>query len=283
MFGNVPKIFGDIAPEMFSDMLYEITSGFSCFGKMPEWSEWFHFSLAEYTSRPESGNVHNRFGEMVSAFVALYPESSFVEPYIGFRRDAVNSLGRVLMSPDLWGDAVLTADQSFHRDEKIQFSKEFGGEYFSASLFFCLKYLPLDELFSWLNSVLNIPCVNWRKQLIVWLFGAHPLLTGKVKQVNQLSNSYPNVSWKNSFLLNGNYTGVFTQEALNSAGDFLPAENRERFLEFVRRRLRPEVFKAWNLEYDGGSYFEEEFAYAAERFEELYFRQLRLDSSIANN
>ena len=70
----------------------------------------------------------------------------------------------------------------------------------SCSIFFCLKYLPNELIYPWFRSALDIPSSHWRAQILVWLVGAHPLITGDINKISKLTH-HPDISWEQSDLL----------------------------------------------------------------------------------
>ena len=93
-------------------------------------------------------------------------------------------------------------------------------------------------------SVLSIPNVYWRAELIAWFVGAHGLLDGPIRQVQELQETAtPEIGWEWSHCLNGNYTGDYSGKG--KVCDFLAEENRRATVEAVRSALSEAVFLEW--------------------------------------
>ncbi len=258
IFTDIPKDFSVFDEKLLDDLFYEITSGRIAFGNLSEWSDWFHYLLSEYVAADNS--KPNCLPEIISAFMAFYPGTVSSEPYKGFMNDALNSLGRQIMEPYFW-----------YLTDGLQFNQPYGGHCFSPAMFFCLKYLPPACLPGWLDSFLAIPSVTWRKQIITWLVGSHPLLVGAVRQIGSLGNPYPDVIWANSFLLKDKYGVSLAQDTANVAEDFISEDRRRIFLDLLQKKLSPDIYASWGLKSGADSHFENEFAYADQHFLSLYF------------
>jgi len=191
--------------------MVEIASGTSSFGSLDgEWRQWFHYLLLRLLDRSHESYVTPLLEIVITAFFSQYPIGISAEPYPEFRRDALKTVGQSLMDPICWPDGVLDLGVcfgSFFAEPGPWFGTEASGV-LSASLFFCLKYLEVQELRPWLDSVLTIADPRWRAQITIWLVGAHRMLSGSVRQPSALSrDDYPKIDWEWSHCLQGDYSG----------------------------------------------------------------------------
>ncbi len=96
----------------------------------------------------------------------------------------------------------------------------------------------------WMDSVLDIPDPHWRSQVLVWLVGAHPILTGEISQPKDLPECAPFcVGWDESWRLTGNYSGQFREWA--TVSEFLPPDNRAAMLKAAHRIAADGVAREW--------------------------------------
>ena len=235
-----PELLGELdhlTDEQLHKPLVEIASGTSSFGPMDEWIEWYHYLLPRLLVRNWSWHLFQPAELLVTGFVGQHPDSGGRLPYPTFRTDALATLGQYIMSPHFW----LVKDSEVPKC----FNKWKGptgicgwyraDESMSASLFFCLKYLRAELVGPWFQSTLSIRNKYWRAQLITWLTGAHPILTGVINHPAELpDNARFGVGWEWSHTLDGNYTGIY--EPPIRLETFLPAENRHAVLEVARAR-----------------------------------------------
>ena len=203
-----PELLGDLERLSDKELLDPLreTIGPSCFGPHDEWTEWFHYLLPRLLLREWGSTVYHPVELLISAFVAQHPDSDGEVPYPEFTNDALSTLGRYIMSPHCWPDGVLHATRCLNKSRGVDgtFGWYDADGLLSASLFFCLKYLPCDQVRAWLESVLAIPNAYWRAQVIVWLIGAHPLLIGAIDQPSQLPETGPcKIGWDASYSLGG--------------------------------------------------------------------------------
>jgi hypothetical protein len=174
------------------------------------------------------------------------------------------------MSRDCWPDGALHATKCLGKYRSVNGTMGWydADGLLSASLFFCLKYLSEDEVGPWFESLIAIPNPYWTVQILVWLIGAHPMLTGAVGQPSEFPEEGPyRIGWDWSHTLSGNYTGNFDPPIRLSP--FLPEPNRNAVLAVVRRNDLTEFLENWQTDPD----LEElaaETAGAPDRFVELY-------------
>jgi hypothetical protein len=234
MFPELCGNLADLTDEQVNDALAELASGPTSFGRREEWNEWYHYLLPRLLERRWGFNLWHPVEMLVGGFMAQYPDPSDRQPYPGFLTDALNTLGRYIMTPHFWPKGELdvsTCLNKFGYPNGI-FGWDFSAGLLSSSLFFCLKYLPKDAVRPWLDSVFAIPDQRWRAQLFVWLIGAHPILSGEIGQPAQFPElgAY-SVGWHWSWSLGGNYTGSFEEPV--SRIPFLPPDNMEAVLQLA--------------------------------------------------
>lgn len=235
-------LLGDIA-SLVSDQierpLEEIVSGLTCFGPYPEWQEWFDYLLPRVISRQLRVIVHDPVERLITAFMARHPDPGASPPYEVFLDDALATLGQYMMSPQRWSEGKFDAAITVN---KVEWPSGLFGWFncdglLSASLFFCLKYLPAEKISDWFTSLLDIPNPYWKAQIIVWLVGAHPILVGAINQPSQFPEQGPcDISWDWSHALSGNYSGQHDGNVPEIA--FLLEGNRRKLLAAV---------DAWNV------------------------------------
>ena len=138
----------------------------------------------------------------------------------------------------------------------------------SASMFFCLKYLRADEVSPWMMSVFRIESPYWRAQVMVWLLGAHRVLTGGLRQPSWFSlDDDPRIDWEWSHCLTGDYSGLHGAGEIH---DFIPAENRRRALEVTKNYFSEAMFLEWLNSISEHPSLEAELAAKPYWFYELY-------------
>jgi len=193
--------------------LFDIASATCSFGWDREWIDWFHYLLADETLFAMRAGVLERplIEALATAFFAIYPEGVTREPYRGFERDALETLGRAIVSAECWSEGRIRRGEILRREKPPWGTwgwREPSGD-LSASMFFCLKYLTPEEIGPWLTSTLAIEDRYWRAQLMAFCVAAHPLLTGDVLQPAGLAEAQPPLEWENSHILKGVYYAAF--------------------------------------------------------------------------
>lgn len=271
-----PELAGDLdqLSSMFlQDPLTDIISGNRSFGPMQEWTDWYHYLLPRLIPRSHEYFCHPLLEYLLGAFFVLYPNGIQDEPYPYFRKDVLATLGRCMMDPECWDEGQVRVGSFLHRSNenpnRIWCWWDASGD-FSASAFFCAKYLTPDEIEPWLKSMLAIKSAHWNAQAIVWLLGAHGMLTGKQSQASEFKfEDRPSVDWEWSHVLEGNYSGIH-DASVPMPIDFLPTENREIILRVLNENLTQELFFEWLDAIKKFDYLESELAELPSRFAEIY-------------
>lgn len=232
-----PKLLGDLDALPDDDImrpLEEITSGSSSFGLLGEWVEWYHYMLPRLLTRRWERTYFQPAERLFSAFMCQHPDAESTSPYSRFRVDALNTLGRYIMSPHFWPAGELDAVNCL--------SKRTGpngvagwcnaGNLLSASVFFCAKYLSANDVEGWFRSAVAIPNRYWQVQMMTWLTGAHPILTGEIRQPAEFPETGTfDVTWDWSHVIRGG----------EADHPFLPPKNREIIVQ-VARGMEAEAF-----------------------------------------
>jgi hypothetical protein len=241
-----PELRGDLAAIKAADMqsvIREIYSGTTSFGQRPEWDEWYHYLLPRLIQRHREAWVDSLLEYLIGAFFALHPEALDDTPYRGFRHDCFETLGLCIMDPACWQEGRIRIGTFLHRGNNNP-AKYWGWDKvsgdFSASAFFCAKYLHPQQIEQWLRSMLEISDPHWAAQVMVWLAGAHTVFTGEVLQPADF-RSRPNIEWGWSHSIRGNYW----DGEKSTTYDFLPTENRAEILRVLKNELNQEQFFAW--------------------------------------
>lgn len=226
--------------------LEEIASGNSSFGPMDEWTVWYRYLLAQLVPRHAERSFDSLYQHLVVAFIAVHPRG-IDERYPGFTDDALQTLGRCLMDPSRWTEdrlAVQAPEDPFAGGRHAAFEWSVACGDFSAGMFFCSKYLVMDELDAWLDSVFAIRCPLWTTQLYSWLLEAHPLLAGRVLELTDLdSGPLTNVVWHGAHVLKGDFSGVYKQPP--TPLPLLSPDRRESVLAAARRHISEASYFAW--------------------------------------
>jgi hypothetical protein len=243
--------------------LSEIASGTSSFGQMDEWTNWFNYLLPRLLPRSHEHHVYYLLEYLVSGFIALYPKGTSTSPYKAFRQDVLLTLGRAIMDASCWtGNDIVVGSmlrRSDNNPNRVWLWWDASGD-FTASMFFCLKYLPEELVHDWLMSALRIPSPHWRAQMVVWLVGAHGVLQGGVGWPSQLpGNAYPSVDWADSHWLRPEL-----------GPEFLSDQARGEALRALRDHMTPDVFLEWLDSINSISYLRDELAEIPVEFERLY-------------
>lgn len=258
--------------------LREISSGLSCFGHLPEWEQWYHYLLGQLLPRAHESTGSSLLESLVTGFIALYPDGVQAPPYEQFLEDALRTLGQCLMDEPCWSGSNIVVGAFLHRSESSP--AEIGGWWdasgdFSASMFFCLKYLPATSIRAWLQSALAIPALHWRAQVLVWFVGAHEVLIGRVKWPSEFSvKARPSIGWHGSDYLRPELLAMDGNGAPVDTG-VLPEPARRMALHTITAHFTDKVFVAWLESLSSVPSLEAELAEIPARFEDLY---LRVDS-----
>jgi hypothetical protein len=235
MFPYLLENLETLSNEQVWKPLDEWASGPGSFGPLQEWTEWYHYLLPRVLTR-DWKSAYDPAGLLVTCFVGQHPKSDGPWPYPGFRRDALTTLGRYHMSSCFWSVGAVDIERCLKKYAVVRGTREWyncGGS-LSASLLFCLKYLSADEVASWFESVIAIEDPHWIQQMIVWLIGVHPMLTGQIAQPADFPEDGPyRVSWDWSHALKGNYSGDHCETVARVP--FLPVENGEALIAVAQR------------------------------------------------
>jgi hypothetical protein len=243
----------DVVDQPVEDLqiyLQEIACGLHNFGHVDVWSDWFQYLLPHCVERSFEHYVDYLIEYLVTAFMTVMPDPSVQVGYPSFRRDALLTLGRAIMSPELWPDGKHAPKGCLHDVWETQTHyplwRDASGD-FSASMFFCLKYLSADQVPRWTRSVFDIPCPRWRGQVLVWLCGAKGLIDGTISQPSNLEeHPVARVEWAWSHIINGQ-NSAYEEIVEDSASpiEFLPNANRIHFEETVMNTLDEILLSEW--------------------------------------
>jgi len=273
------ELMGDLdslpMPEL-QGPLQEIASGTGSFGSRDEWIAWYHYLLARTLPRALDDYLTTLLESLVTGFVAMYPNGVYSAPYKTFREDTILTLGRCLMERSCWDAGEIVVGRLLHRSnnnpKQVWCWWDASGD-FSASMFFCLKYLPDALVGNWLRSVLAIKSPHWRSQVMVWMVGAHDLLTGKIGWPSELKiGARPSVSWEWSHCLRPELAQG-DESGASVMATFLEASARHEVLELVRRHFSEETYLEWLTSIAVVPYLYDELAEIPTMFEQLYVRR----------
>lgn len=271
-----PELLGDLAEVATEDLqkpLGEIASGTSSFGPMEEWKTWFHYLMGQVLPRSHEAYVTYLLESLVTAFMALYPNGVYQEPYTGFRDDTLSTLGRAIMDGECWNGADIAIGKVLRRSNnnpaQVWIWWDASGD-FTASMFFCMKYLDQHAIEPWLRSVLDNASPHWRAQIMVWFVGAHDILTGIVEWPSDFSmEARPYIGWEWSHCLRAELAATDDSGSPPTSG-FIPAAARETALKVIRAYFTEDNFLGWLDSIAALPYLEEELAEIPSTFEKLY-------------
>jgi hypothetical protein len=273
------ELLGDIdalSPDELQRPLADITTGLSCFGPLKEWTDWYHFLLVKLLPRSHEHFVSYLLEDLVGGFMANYPNGVYRPPYREFCDDALLTLGRCMMDRQCWNGSEIAIGEVLHRSNdnpnRVWCWWDASGD-LSASMFFCLKYLPEPLMEGWLKSVLAIPSPHWRAQILVWMVGAHDVLSGTVKWPSEFSaGARPDVSWEWSHSLRPELAATDASGA-PPLDAFLRPYARLKALEVVHAHFDEDTYLEWLSGICAVSYLESELAEIPDRFVDLYVRR----------
>lgn len=272
-----PQLMGDVSRLPRDDIeraLVEIASGYSAFGPMREWSEWYHYLLARVLPRAHDASVMGSLLEnVITAHIAVYPNGGRIAPYKKFHEDALLTIGRCMMEPGCWNGGAIAIGEVLHRSNRNPAGVwgwwDASGD-FSASMMFCLKYLPAELVPGWLKSALDIPSAHWRAQIMAWAVGIHDMLQGEVKWPAEWNiNARPDVSWEWSHCLRGE-VAARAEEPQPHMMRVLPDSARQATLDLLRSHFTADVFLEWLESISGVDYLMTELFDLPSKFELLY-------------
>lgn len=272
----------DLPINRLTPPLEELASGTVSFGPLPEWTDWFHHLLAQLIPRAYEQYACDYLTEiLITGFISQYPCGIQSEPYAGFGRDVLITLGRRHMGGDLWSGRETRPAKFLHQppwqptDNSTE-PKPWGwretSSDFSAQMFFCLKYLPCAGIDPWVRSLLSIPDGRWNAQLMVWLLGARRFLEGEITQPDQFPDKYggeePKIDWSWSHCLKGRYRSHFEGEYYQA--EFVTPENLMAFGEAIASYCDRTLFGNWLNAFEDIDYLKDELGNLPERFRSHY-------------
>jgi hypothetical protein len=228
--------------------LEEIASGTSSFGPHAEWHAWYHYLLGQLLPRSHEAFVSPLIESLITGFIALYSNGINVGPYPQFRSDALVTLGRCMMEARCWNRSEIVVGSMLHRSNnnpnRVWCWWDASGD-FSASLFFCLKYLPPPLIRDWFQSVLDIASPHWRAQTLVWLIGAHEMLSGRTNWPSEfLAEARPSIGWEWSHCLRPELASA-DESGVPPVPSLLPESSGIQVLELVHSHFTEDVFLDW--------------------------------------
>ena len=246
----------DVAEHSIEDLqkfLRQIASGLSSFGHSDSWSDWYGYLLPRCLPRAfERDNIYvggYLLEHLVTGFMSVSPNSSDMWGYSSFKDDALITLGRAIMAPELWPNGPRASAGCLHprKSSRTQYPvwATASGD-FAASMFFCLKYLEVNEVPHWIGSVFAIECPHWRTQILAWLCGAENFFDGTMTQPTELNNYYgPQVEWELSLIIDGRNNAYNESEEPSEPIEFLPAANLSCCRETVTEILDEALLSDW--------------------------------------
>lgn len=231
--------------DVLEDALSDLTSGPTSFGHMQDWSEWFRFLLPLVIAQGPRDGYISPLETMVSAVMVHRPESDqWRGDYAQFRNDVLQTLRRAMFMPYTGGDCVLDSGRAPRVVEHMPdgHHRFFRGGLFSASVFLVAKYLPVDLLDQWLESLVRIDDALWRAAWVRWLGSAAPLLCEAGRQPSDVSERL-DMGWDESCLVgrlpsDDKPTGPVPTP-------FLDERRRERLLDAIRCVTTRAELDAW--------------------------------------
>lgn len=207
--------------------LEDVGRGIKIFGRRQEWVEWFHFLLPYLL---EVIFEHELLPLSMNYLINLYPQE-IVDEYPEFRQDIFSTLIRCVMAEHLWQTGDLAAQYRWFDDRAGYWSPAF-----CASMMFCLKYLTVDEIATWMESIASIRGERWTRDLITWLHGlkqaeyftTHPQEMPAPKDEVEARWTHlmrllkaTGIDWDGSYVIFSN------SEVFVTLDDFLPKEKRD--------------------------------------------------------
>ncbi|MFN7931186.1 MAG: hypothetical protein U0Y68_25310 [Blastocatellia bacterium] len=260
----------EIPTDLLQRILWELTSGTSCFGHLDEWDEWFRFLLPHLILRSQDTHISDTILECtITASFNIF-DKGLPNDYPKMREDIIATVPRCLMKPELW---VEWKDETFARtalrpaflvDEDGQITERWWwGQTtvgaVSAAMFFCLRFLEPQEIASWVKSLTDIQDSFWKGHLLVWLIGFDKLtlkLPFTTKVFERLS---PLLKWSDSYLV----------DAWKEGKAFFPPENIKAFWEEINRQITAVTLLQWVDEFAAQPIFADNHFYIPD----IYFDQ----------
>lgn len=227
--------------------------------------DWFHFLLAQEIPAAMFGSILPPLLEaLATGLFIFHPLGVESEPYEGFIRDSLDTLGGAIMGRDGWSSRdEINRGAILRRRWGLGAGWEWGqpaGD-LSASLFLCLKYLPPQEVAPWLHSAFQIRDPFWRAQLLAWFVGVREILNGAIGSPADLPSSGQSpVCWSDSNLVNCN------------SAPFVPQANRNAALDAVTAFFENLSFRDWAGDIASDEELARDLGPLPWRFEELFLR-----------
>lgn len=276
MFRDLLGNLDEMSARDLQEPLAEIATGTGSFSAMEEWNTWYHYLLGALLPRNHESFVSYLLESLLTGFMAIYPNGIHREPYKGFREDVLLTLGRCMMDSMCWNGSDIAIGkvlrQSNNNPNHVWVWWDASGD-FAASMFFCLKYLPESSVEPWLRSVLEIPSPHWRAQVIVWLVGAHGILSNGIRWPSEFSmEARPYIGWEWSHCLKVEMAAADDSGA-PPVPTFIPETARISALDVVRSYFSEDRFLEWLECISTVPYLESELAEIPSTFEALYVRQ----------
>jgi hypothetical protein len=173
-----------------------------------------------------AGQNHATTQTVITAFIRIYGEH-VEEEYAGFRLDSLETFGRAIMKREFW-----TSDLGERASACSKKSIAPGRNSFTASLFFCLLYLPTSCVQAWTQSLLAIDSPFFRTDFIIWLAGTYESMKSEQFSLGSLPANRFCIRWTGDFLLR-NTTAI------------IPRMSRTEFLKVIRSQLSMEILMRW--------------------------------------
>lgn len=260
----IDKPFEEIKSiDLATKILFEISSGTSCFGHNEEWDEWFKYLLPKLILRSDESVDFDELlvQSVVAAFMSVYWEG-IPEEYEGFRNNVINSLSLCLMNERLWcknsqtnrlRPVFLDTYKDSKNNLRLGWNSGQSDRNLSALMFFCLKYLNQEEMVSWIKSLFLIDDVYWKGALMVWVLGAYDILKHPIISPTMIEKSNPELMWENSHTLGSKYGSIDAKYPLhkdfNDNKDFIPTENAILFIEEINKHLTDNLILDWAVSF----------------------------------
>lgn len=273
-----PELCGDLEALSTYDLqqpLGEIATGTSSFGPMTEWNAWYHYLLGELLPRSHEAHVSYLLESLLTGFMAIYPNGVYREPYKGFHEDALLTLGRCTMDSECWNGSDIAVGKVLRRSNnnpnQVWLWWDASGD-MTASMFFCMKYLPESAIEPWLRSVLDIRSPHWRAQVMVWFVGAHEILNGVVRWPSEFPmEARPYIGWEWSHCLKPELAATDDSGSPPTTA-FIPDNSRAAALSVLRSYFSEGRFQEWLGSISTVPYLEPELAAIPSTFQALYVR-----------
>ena len=270
------ELLGDldqIAWDRWQKILGEISSGIYCFGHRQEWDDWFYYLLGRSIPRAHEGYLGYTIENLISGFMNFYPDGVTTEPYAGFLDDVLNTLGKCMMDAQGWQNGDIMLGRLLHKPPfyvgTILGWSNVSGD-FSASMFFCLKYLAAQQIPRWLESVFTIPSPHWRAQLMAWLVGAYDILYAKHPHPARFSTAEPNIEWSSSHCVKG--LGDIGVQDWDIAPfiHFIPKANSDSATHTLHQLISKSLYQEWCQSFAQYDYLADDLTIVSANFAQLY-------------